>query len=260
VEDGWVVNGMKTFATLSPIATTLSVTVKVEVDGRDHLARVLVPRDLPGVEIPNDWDGMGMRGSGSGIVRLKDVHMPLTAVNPVRPMGAEDGENHYAWLLGGAGLVSAALGVARAARDKAIEQLKTRVKAPGPRPTAERTAIQIAVADMDTALFAAIAMQRAHMLDVEALYAAFSPRNAPLDILRTFLAAAYSTKCFAERSAISVVNQAMDLAGGGSYVASSDFSRWYRDVRALPFMAPSATEMTQVIGKVALGLAPTVDY
>lgn len=258
--DGWVINGMKTFATLSPVATILNVSLKVVVDGRDHIGVALISRDQPGVEIPNDWDGMGMRASGSGVVHLKDVRVPVGGVTIRRVMGGEDPDQHFNWPVGGSGFVSAALGIAQAARDRAIEQLKTRVRAPVTHPASERVAIQLSVADMDIAHFAAKAMQRAHMLDVERLYADFTPRNAPLELLRQFVAASHATKCYGERSAIRVVNHAMDLAGGGSYLAASDFSRWYRDVRAIPFMWPSATEMTQFIGKVALGLTPTIDY
>jgi alkylation response protein AidB-like acyl-CoA dehydrogenase len=260
VDEGWVINGLKTFATMSPIATTLNVPLKIVVDGTAHSGRALISRDLPGVGIPNDWDGMGMRGSESGAIRLNNVRLPTDAVTVGKLLGSEDPEQHYNWLSVGSGLTSSAIGIAQAARDRAIEQLKTRVKAPAPHPVAERVAIQLAVAELDTELFAAKSMQRTHMMDVDRLYAEYSPRSAQLEDLRVFLAASYATKHYVEQAAIRIVNKAMDLAGGGSYVTSSDFGRWYRDVRALPFMAPSATEMTQIIGQVSLGLAPRIDY
>lgn len=257
---GWIINGMKTFATLSPLATTLLVSAKANIEGQAYVATARISRVLPGVDIANDWDGMGMRGSGSGVVRFTNVLVAPEAMSIRRPLGAEDPEQHYNWLSANAGLISSALGIAQVARDRTIELARTRVKAPVSHPAAERVAVQLAVADMEIKLSAAKAMQRAHLLDVERLYAEFTVKTAPLALLRAFLAAAYATKRYVECSSIDVVNQAMDLAGGGSYVANSDFSRWYRDVRALPFMAPTATEMTQVIGKVALGLQPTIDY
>lgn len=259
--DAWVVNGMKTFATLSPLATTLNTFVKIVADGEpDRFASALIPRNTPGVEIPDDWDGMGMRGSGSGIVRLNNVRLPKESVTGGRPFGGEDPDNYFNGLVANAGLVNAALGIAQAARDRAVADLKTRVKLPTAHPAAERVAIQIAVAEMDTELMAAKAMQQAHLLEVDHVFATLTPRTAALEDLRKFTAASRASKTFAEKAAISVVNQAMSLAGGGSYVAGSDFSRWYRDVRALPFMAPAATENMQFIGKVALGLEPTIDY
>jgi alkylation response protein AidB-like acyl-CoA dehydrogenase len=134
------------------------------------------------------------------------------------------------------------------------------VKLPASRPAAERVAVQIAVAEMDMELMAAKAMQQAHLLEIDSIFATLTPRTAPLDVMRKFAGASRASKTFAERAAINVVNRAMSLAGGGSYVSGSDFSRWYRDVRALPFMAPAATENMQFIGKVALGLEPTIDY
>ncbi len=260
-EDGWVVNGTKTFATLSPLATLLSTSCRVVREGQpDVVGSALIARDTPGVEVLDNWDGTGMRASGSGVVRLTNVQIPREAVSLGRPLGAESPDFYFNGLVANAGLVNAALGIAQAARDRSLKELQTRVKLPATHPAAERVAIQIAVAEMDMELMAAKAMQQAHLLEVDRVFAEYTPRNAPLDLMRRFTAASRASKTFAEHAAISVVNQAMSLAGGGSYIAGSDYSRWYRDVRALPFMAPAQTENMQFIGKVALGLEPTVDY
>lgn len=259
--DGWVVDGTKTFATLSPLATLLNTSCRVVREGQpDVVGSALIPRDTPGVEILDNWDGMGMRGSGSGVVRFTDVQLPRDALSLGRPFGSESSDFYFNGLVANAGLVNAALGIAQAARDRSLRELQSRVKLPAAHPAAERVAIQIAVAEMDVELMAAKAMQQAHLMEVNRIFAEYTPRNAPLDLMRRFTAASRASKTFAESAAISVVNQAMSLAGGGSFVTGSDYSRWYRDVRALPFMAPAQTENMQFIGKVALGLEPTIDY
>ena len=54
-----------------------------------------------------------------------------------------------------------------------------------------------------------------------------------------------------------MVDRAMTLVGGGSFLNSNTLSRLYRDVRAGPFMQPWARDQaTEIIGKVALGVDP----
>jgi len=260
VDGGWVVNGLKTFATMSPAATTLNVSLKVVVEGEpDRMGMAMIPRGVAGLDVPDDWDGMGMRGSGSGVVKLSGVRLPQDAVSAGPVFGAETNEAYFNGLVANAGLVNAALGIAQATRDRAIENVRTRVKAPVDHAASERVAVQIAVAAMDIELMAAKAMQRAHLLDVDRFFSEYTPRTAPLEELRAASAASRATKTYVEDASMGVVNKAMSLAGGGSYVSGSDFARWYRDVRALPFMAPQATESLQFIGKVALGLVPAID-
>lgn len=259
-EDGWLINGLKSFATMSSAATIFNVALKVLEDAEPVRAGTAqVPRDAAGVEVMDDWDAMGMRGSGSGVVRFTNVRLPLEAVAVRGLLGEESNDALFNGLVSNPGLVNSALGIAQAARDRAIAELKRRVKAPTVHPQAERVAVQIAVAEMDMELMAAKALQRAHLLDVDRMHTEFTPRTASLHDLRALTAASRAAKTFVEKAAISVVNQAMSLAGGGSYVTGTDFARWYRDVRALPFMAPAATENMQFIGKVALGLEPTID-
>ena len=45
-------------------------------------------------------------------------------------------------------------------------------------------------------------------------------------------------KLFCETTALDVVNRSMQLTSGSGYVATTPMARYYRDVRALPFMAP----------------------
>jgi alkylation response protein AidB-like acyl-CoA dehydrogenase len=86
-----------------------------------------------------------------------------------------------------------------------------------------------------------------------------SPRSATLEHMRQAEAAIRATKLFVERSCIDIVDKCLAMTGGGGYLSHHPIARHYRDVRALPFMVPQATESVQYIGMVALGLPPALD-
>src|SRR5699024_6804508 len=52
-ESGWLLNGRKTFATLSPVLDYFIVSATI--DGRDEVARFLVRRELEGVSVDEKW-------------------------------------------------------------------------------------------------------------------------------------------------------------------------------------------------------------
>ncbi len=66
-----------------------------------------------------------------------------------------------------------------------------------------------------------------------------------------------SAKWVVNRNAIDIVSQAMDLFGGGGFMARNPLTRLYRDVRAGPFMQPySPIDARYYMGRVLLGAYP----
>jgi SfnB family sulfur acquisition oxidoreductase len=68
--DAYRLNGTKFYTTGSLIADQLYIIGRL-ADGTHAIA--IVPVDRPGLEIIDDWDGMGQRTTGSGTVKLVDV-------------------------------------------------------------------------------------------------------------------------------------------------------------------------------------------
>ncbi len=63
-----------------------------------------------------------------------------------------------------------------------------------------------------------------------------------------------SAKWVVNRNAIDIVSRAMDLSGGGGFMARNPLSRLYRDVRAGRFMQPlSPIDAHDYVGSVLLG-------
>jgi SfnB family sulfur acquisition oxidoreductase len=67
---GYRLDGEKFYSTGSLYASHLYITAKTP---EDVLALVILPRDHPGIEILDDWDGMGQRTTASGTTRLTNV-------------------------------------------------------------------------------------------------------------------------------------------------------------------------------------------
>jgi alkylation response protein AidB-like acyl-CoA dehydrogenase len=81
VDSGWVITGKKVFASLAGAADyygVLCTKIKENVDVRDTLY-LAVPRDAAGVEVVGDWDFIGMRGTVSHTIVLKEVFVPSSA-------------------------------------------------------------------------------------------------------------------------------------------------------------------------------------
>lgn len=60
--DGWILNGRKTFATLSPILKYGVVSAAIE--GSDEVGNFLVDSNLKGVRVDETWNSVAMRASG----------------------------------------------------------------------------------------------------------------------------------------------------------------------------------------------------
>jgi alkylation response protein AidB-like acyl-CoA dehydrogenase len=260
--DGYVLNGQKIFATLSPAATIYFAQARVKVeDGEDTGALVMLGKGTPGVEVKDNWDALGMRASGSGDVALKDVRVGAgNVVAAGEPLGSMSANQLEMILSGNLGLISCFVGIAEAAADMAIEMAKTRRKGPSNKTLAERPWIQHLAGEMMVELETCRGMQAYAARVCDDYVDRYPTRGAPLDEAierqRQFQAAKYVVN----RKAIDVVDKAMTISGGAGYMTKHPLSRLYRDVRAGPFMQPfSPGEAIEFIGRVALDQDPRPD-
>jgi acyl-CoA dehydrogenase len=68
------------------------------------------------------------------------------------------------------------------------------------------------------------------------------------------LALALATKTFVMEQAVRVVDQAIQVVGGGAFFKRSPLERMYRDVRAGKLHPPSHYDGLEAIGKAAFGI------
>jgi alkylation response protein AidB-like acyl-CoA dehydrogenase len=242
---GFVLNGRKTFTSLSPIINLFSVnTSTTDEDGNPVIGLFIVPRGTPGIEIVETWDTMSMRATASHDLVIKDCWVPEQACVGLRAPGDADvGANVIlAWFCCSVGAIY--LGVATAARNFAVEWARTRKPVLFERPIAHFPGVQFRVADMEVELTAARAL--VHQTAREWMAGGLRERD---DLARIVM-----TKYHATNAAVRVVEQAMTIVGAPGIFRRHPMQRYYRDVRPGPFHPMTNDVALELIGKTALGI------
>lgn len=251
-EGGYVLNGRKVFATLSPAANIMfSIARMLRDDGSYGTVLCIIPRGTPGMEIIENWDALGMRASGSGEVVYTDCKVGSGSIVPQGDWGVIDGMARIDLSRSANSLAACFLGIAEAAHEIAIDLLERRKGASAKR-MADRVSLQILVGENEIDLFAArAAVERLTRLADEA---------STEDEWRRLRMESQAMKWTVEHSAIAVVNRAMTISGGAGFMSNHPLSRLYRDVRAGPFMQPFGEyEVKEYLGRSALGIDPPLE-
>jgi alkylation response protein AidB-like acyl-CoA dehydrogenase len=245
--DGWRLDGHKIFCTMSPAATVLYTAVTFTDDaGVERYGYAMVPADAAGVSVNDDWDGLGMRASGSHSVTLAGVQLPAEALRGGFPAGraAPYIERN---LTAGLFHASASLGIAEAAHATAAEGLARRN---GHADGRSRMLVAESVVDLSAARGS---ISRAAAL-VDSHYDEHPADEGTEAELADLFAEAQAAKTFVNEAATRVVDRALALSGGSGYVGSSPLARAVRDVRAGAFMHPlGANRAYELLAGRALG-------
>ncbi|HEV2572348.1 SfnB family sulfur acquisition oxidoreductase [Methylocella sp. CPCC 101449] len=104
VEGGWRITGRKYYSTGALFAQWIPFTAHFDKDGRHEAFIYFVDAAGSGIELIDDWDGMGQRLTASGTTIFTDVFVPDHHVFPMLPPGA-DGRSYSL----NAGLIHAAI-------------------------------------------------------------------------------------------------------------------------------------------------------
>ncbi|WP_234334318.1 acyl-CoA dehydrogenase family protein [Streptomyces sp. NRRL B-1347] len=218
----WRINGGKSFATSVTVADFLLVLVQLPPSdagvgesgygGKDQ-ALVLVPAGTPGVDVaPEAHDLAGMRGSGTGTLRLDDVVVGQDAVlcageHTPRAIGLP----HRLGLT----LAAVSVGAARSAYELAVAAAEHRgllAAADTRRRLAEMSVTVEAARSMVTVLPTYGPQETAHL--------------------------AYAAKVFASRASQRVCRQVRGLLGSSGYMRGHDIHRISLDAEAVAHMGP----------------------
>lgn len=237
--DMFVVQGVKHFVTNGGHADSYVVSTRSPGEVGEFSALV-VDADTPGVKWVGKWEGLGMRGNSSIMMRLDGVRVPA-----VNLLGEQGDQIWYVFeVVAPYFLVAMAgtyLGVAQSALDFAIEHLKTR--------THQHSGETLAGADVLQHRLGEIWSRMAGARQL--LYtAAWRADNGNPDALPLILS------CKAEIADVGVwaVNEIMTIAGGLGYRENGPLARMLRDIRASHVMSPTTDLLRLWTGRALLGL------
>ncbi|PCE32565.1 acyl-CoA dehydrogenase family protein [Burkholderia ubonensis] len=233
LRDGkWVLNGAKQFVTNGQRAGIAIVFAVTDPDaGKRGISAFLVPTDTPGFIVGKPEKKMGIRASDTCPITFENCAIPEENLLGARGEGLKIALSN---LEGGRiGIAAQALGIARAAFDKARRYAGERVQFG--KPLAEHQAIQQKLADMATQINAARLL----------VHHAAKLRTAGLPCLSE----ASQAKLFASEMAERVCSDAIQIHGGYGYLADYEVERHYRDARITQIYEGTSEVQRMVIAR-----------
>jgi alkylation response protein AidB-like acyl-CoA dehydrogenase len=215
--EGWVLNGMKAWATNGGTADLMMVMVRTDSGsdrrGAKGISTFIVPTATPGYRAGAPEDKMGLRASNTTTVALEDLRLPADALLGEAGMGfvySMEGLD-----AGRLGIATQAVGIARRALELAVAYCAERRQFD--QPLREFQGVQFKLADMATRVAAARALTQS----------AAGRRDRGEDVRQ----AASMAKLFASETAMWVTTQAVQLFGGYGYMRDYPVEKLFRDAK-----------------------------
>ena len=214
VDDGYVINGSKTWITNARTSGLVALLCKTDPDAQPAhtgISIVLVEK-VPGFTVSRDLPKLGYKGVESCELHFDDCHVPADAL-----LGGVAGQGFSQMMTGletgRIQVAGRALGVARAAFDDALRYAQDR-HAFGV-PIWQHQSVGNLLADMATQITAG------QQLNYHAADCIDSGRRADLE--------AGMAKLFCSEMAAKVTLDAIRIHGGHGYSTEFDVERYYRD-------------------------------
>ena len=229
--DDYLITGSKVFTTNSGFADTFIVFALTDrsVPAAKGMTAFVVTKDMPGVEVSENIERMGIRAASNCIVTYDKVRVPAANIlgkvggGFKIAMGALDG--------GRIGIAAQAVGIAQGALNEAIKYGKERKQFGKPINSFQNT--QFKMAEMQTKIDAA------RLMTWRAATAKDNHENyGPL---------AAMAKLFASDVAVQVTRFAVQAMGGYGYCREYPVERMYRDAKITEIYEGTSEVMKMVV-------------
>lgn len=232
--DTWLINGRKTFTTLSPALDFFIVSATITES--DEVGSFLIPRDTLGVSVEETWDSIAMRGTGSHDLVLKDVRIQekYCVEKPVQKKKANGSLLH---------IPACYLGIAQAAQEEAINFAKSYSPNSITGKIIELPNVQQKIGEMEYQLIKA--RQLLHSTARKWDEANEEEQEGLLPELGV-------AKMAVTNGAIEIVDLAMRVVGARSLSQTNPLQRYYRDVRAGLHNPPMDDMTIALLSKTAI--------
>lgn len=234
-DDGFLINARKIFSSGSPAGDMLVTSaVYDDPDAGPTVLHFAVPLKAEGVTLLDTWHVLGMRGTGSHDVELKNVFVPDVAISGRREQGKWHMLFHIISMIAFPLVYSAYVGVADGARARALDLAR---KKP------EDGNLPYLVGEMENA-FATATMALDRMIHLAETEVPGPETTSDVMVGRTL----------AGQAAIRTVERAMEVAGGASFYHRFGLERAFRDVQGARFHPLQQKAQLRYTGRLALGL------
>ncbi|HWR05744.1 acyl-CoA dehydrogenase family protein [Sporomusa sp.] len=219
VKDGdtWVLNGTKIFISMIN-ADAFLVSAKTNETAPGGISSFIVEKDFPGFSIGGHYKKIGMHGSDTADLYLKNCRVPAENM-----MGVENKGLHVvlsALDIGRMNIASAALGLAEGAYERAVAYARQRVQFG--KPIAHFQVIQHYAADM--------------LKDIELVKAMIYRTASRYDAGESISRESAICKLAATEMACRVTDRAVQICGGYGLTEDGGIERYFRDARVLPIV------------------------
>ena len=232
--DNWVINGSKKFISQAGDASTYTVFAKTDPEaGSRGISCFIVEKGTPGFDDSRRMDLMAPHPVGEPV--FTDCRIPYTNVlgEPGHGIRLALGTlNTFRTTVG-----AAAIGMAQAAYDAAVEYSKSRIVSG--QPLSELQATQFKLADM------AVSLEAARLLCYKAAWLKDSGQE---NVIKE---ASYA-KLFATEAASRIINEAVQIHGGAGLEKGARVEQLYREIRALTIYEGTSEVQRQTIARQIL--------
>ena len=250
--DGYRLNGKKYYSTGNHYSHFISVNAQT-VDGRPVSA--IIPSDREGVEILDDWNGIGQKLTASGTTLLNNVRVEKDEV-----IGIEDQDKvlPFQATFFQLYLTSIVTGIIKAIARDAGRLLKGRQRnfyhAVAEKP-ADDPLLQQTIGRLESIAYVAeSSVLRAAELLQQAFCSAAAGEPAP-DIFQKAALAAAKSKVVIDELALAAANQLFDVGGASAATTGENLDRHWRNIRTLSSHNPVSYK-ARAIGRFALDGTP----
>jgi alkylation response protein AidB-like acyl-CoA dehydrogenase len=232
--DGYVLNGRKCFITNCHLSDAI-VTVARTGEGPKGLSAFVLEKGLPGLCVGRHERKMGLRGSDTGELIFKDLHVSR------EHLVGNEGDGMTVALktiseVGRAGMAATALGILQGCYDEAVKFAKDRTLYG--RPIAQLQAIQWQIADIYADL------EASRLLCYQAAWLKDEGRECATE--------ATLAKTFTTEAAVRAAKKAVEVHGGCGTMLEYAVQRFFRDAMVC-ISAGGTTEIGKlVISRAAL--------
>ncbi len=239
-DEGYVINGVKNFCTMSGGAHRYMIHCNAQNTndpvGSQQLA--LIPHNTAGLSQLDEWNTLGMRGTISPSMKLDNCVVGNDAA-----LG-KPGEGYHTGVTQGFGLGFAAtyIGAAQTALDFTKEFCMNQTFAPDAGRVADGLIVQRSIAEMATSLNSA----RMALYDAASIWEGKTANEKAVIAARP--------KYLATVASLEVSAKAIQVTGGRSVRKTMPLERIFRDIRTSTLMPPNVDRCLEMIGRAEFGL------